>query len=114
VSRSGRILLSRWPIIASLWIPSALIALRPALTHPPCPDEVPQLLSSSTAIVGPADLMSVGFDPRGVCESLAGRIVRPDGTLNLRWYVPESSHERIAPEIRAGLDLLRLAASGKV
>jgi hypothetical protein len=38
--------------------------------------------------------------------------IRPSGTLYLSWHLPESSYERIAPEIRATVKSLRLAASG--
>jgi len=39
--------------------------------------------------------------------------VRPDDTLYLRWHVAESAYDRIAPDIRATLDSLRLAAGRK-
>ena len=39
--------------------------------------------------------------------------VRSDATLYLRWHAPESSYDRIAPDIRATLDSLRLAAGEK-
>ena len=111
--RSGRIPLSRRPIIASPGSLPALIATRTAPTLPPCPGERPHQMSSSTLMVGPLDLVSSGFDPFGCCEPFAGRFVRPDGTFCLKWHVPESSHERIAPDTRATLDSLRIAASGK-
>jgi len=38
---------------------------------------------------------------------------RPDDTLFLTWHVPESSYERIAPDIQATLESLRFTASGK-
>jgi hypothetical protein len=36
--------------------------------------------------------------------------VRHDGTFYLRWHAPESSYDRIAPDIRATLDTLRITA----
>ena len=39
--------------------------------------------------------------------------VRNDATLFVRWHAPESSYERIAPDIRATLDSLRLSADGQ-
>jgi len=38
---------------------------------------------------------------------------RPDNTLYLTWHIPESSYERIAPEIEATLESLRFSASGR-
>jgi hypothetical protein len=40
--------------------------------------------------------------------------VRTEATLYLRWHAPESSYDRIAPDIRATLDSLHLAAGGKM
>ena len=40
-------------------------------------------------------------------------LVRSDATLYLRWHAPESSYDRIAPDIRATLDSLRVAAGEK-
>ena len=38
---------------------------------------------------------------------------RPDATLFLTWNTPESSYERIAPEIKATLETLRFTDNGK-
>ncbi len=38
--------------------------------------------------------------------------VRNDATLYLRWHAPESSYDRIAPDIRTTLDSLRLTDRG--
>jgi hypothetical protein len=39
--------------------------------------------------------------------------IRPNETLYLTWHVPESSFERIAPEIQATLDSLRLSVAAE-
>jgi len=38
---------------------------------------------------------------------------RPGDTFYLTWHVPESSYERIAPEIQTTLESIRFATSGK-
>jgi hypothetical protein len=39
---------------------------------------------------------------------------RPGQTLYLAWHMPESSYDRIAPEIQATLETLRFTSSGEL
>jgi hypothetical protein len=39
--------------------------------------------------------------------------VRPDKTLYVTWHLPESVHDRIAPDIQATLDSLRFTSRGR-
>jgi hypothetical protein len=38
---------------------------------------------------------------------------RPAETIYLVWHIPESAHERIAPEIQATLKMLKFTGSGR-